>query len=389
MQAMGARNTHPGRKNGIDCSVLVPVLNEERHIVDSVAAMRRQRFGGEVEFVLVDGGSTDRTRSILEELARQDSRLRVFDNPGRSTPSGLNVGLRHARGRWVARMDAHTAYPEDYLALGVQRLERGDTRWVSGPQVPTGDGPVSRAVSLALRTPLGRGGSRKWGTANGAAGGAPAEEYELDSGVFAGVWERETLLEYGGWDERWPRNQDSEMAGRFLARGERLVCLPGMGARYTPRNSLRTLWRQYRQYGEYRTKTAVRHPHTMRRSHLIAPALVMTVGAALAAPRPLRRLARAGVGAYGVALAGAAIYAARHAEQPTDAALVPVVLAAMHLAHGAGAIEGAARRGPPLAAIAAALGHRQLALKLARPPEPVYAPSLRPSVGADAAPGDF
>src|SRR3984885_5662354 len=109
MQATGAPNTHPGRKNGIDCSVLVPVLNEERHIVDSVAAMRRQRFGGEVEFVLVDGGSTDRTRSILEELARQDPRLRVFDNPGRSTPSGLNVGLRHARGHWVARMDAHTA----------------------------------------------------------------------------------------------------------------------------------------------------------------------------------------------------------------------------------------------------------------------------------------
>ena len=103
-----------------------------------------------------------------------------------------------------------------------RRLRRGDTRWVSGPQVATGDGPVSRAVALALRTPLGRGGSRKWGTSDGAV----TEEYELDSGVFAGVWERDTLLEYGGWDEGWPRNQDSEMAGRFLARGERLICLP-------------------------------------------------------------------------------------------------------------------------------------------------------------------
>jgi succinoglycan biosynthesis protein ExoA len=384
MQATGALDTQPGN-NGVDCSVLVPVLNEERYILGSVAAMRRQRFPGEVEYVLVDGGSTDRTRSILDELAREDPRVRVFDNPGRSTPSGLNIALGHARGRWVARMDAHTAYPEEYLALGVERLQRRDTRWVSGPQVPAGDGPVSRAVALALRTPLGRGGSRKWGTTDGAAG----EEYELDSGVFAGVWERATLLEYGGWDEGWPRNQDSEMAGRFLARGERLVCLPRMGAMYTPRNSVRRLWRQYREYGAYRVKTAARHPHTMRRSHLIAPSLVIALGAAAVAPRPMRRVARAGLCAYGVMLAGAAVRASGDAEHPADVALVPVVLAIMHLAHGAGAIEGAVRRGPPLAAMAGALGLGRLAAKLTRPPEPVYAPSLRRSARAEPAAGDL
>src|SRR5205085_10521957 len=115
------------------------------------------------------------------------------------------------------------------------------TRWVSGPQVPRGVGPVSRAVSLALASPLGRGGSRKWGE----HGVETAAEWELDSGVFDGVWERATLLEYGGWDERWPRNSDSEMAGRFLARGERIGCVAAMGASYVPRDSLRGLWRQY------------------------------------------------------------------------------------------------------------------------------------------------
>src|SRR5947209_16176254 len=124
------------------------------------------------------------------------------------------------------------------------------------------------------------------------------------------------------------------MAGRFLARGEKLVCLPAMGSEYTPRNSLRGLWRQYLAYGEYREKTAVRHPHTMRRSHLLAPSLVVTSVAAVAAPGPVRAVARIGLRAYAAALAAAAVKAAADAEEPGDALLVPVVLAVMHLGHG-------------------------------------------------------
>ena len=82
--------------------MLTPVLNEERHIARTVAAMRRQRTSGRLEFLLVDGGSSDGTRAILADLAAQDARVRVLENPRRTTPSGLNVGLAHARGRWEA-----------------------------------------------------------------------------------------------------------------------------------------------------------------------------------------------------------------------------------------------------------------------------------------------
>jgi glycosyltransferase involved in cell wall biosynthesis len=369
-----------GDRGGIDCSVLVPVLNEERFIVDSIRAMQAQRFPGRLEFLVADGGSTDRTLSIVADIARSDPRVRVLKNPRGGTPSGLNVGLAHARGRWVARMDAHTEYSDDYLALGVARLEQGDTRWVSGPPVATGTGPVSRAVSLALRTPLGRGASRKWAAETDAS----ASEYELDSGVFAGVWSRDTLTEYGGWDERWLRNQDSEMAGRFLARGERLICLPAMASRYTPRNTLRGLWRQYLGYGEYREKTAVRHPHTMRRSHLFAPALVLTCAGAITAPRLLRPLARGVMGAYLAAVAWGTVSVAPHAQERRDGALVPAVLVTMHLGHGVGMIRGAVRYGAPLAGTAWAFGLKHLARRLGPAAEPVFAPSLAESAGSAA-----
>lgn len=336
----------------VDCSILVPVLNEERYIEASVAAMRRQRFPGRLEFVFADGGSADRTVAILKRLSHEDPRIRVLRNPLGTVSSGLNVALRHARGRWAVRMDAHTVYPDDYVLRGVERLGAGDTRWVSGPQVPVGHGPVSRAVALALATPMGQGGSRKWGRRE-PGGGA---EFELDTGVFAGVWERATLLEYGGWDERWPRNSDSEMAARFLARGERLVCLPEMAAEYVPRDSLGGLWRQYLGYGEYRARTYRRHPHSMRPSHLVAPAIVVTGASALVTRGRLRRLARAGVGLYTVVLAAAGVSAARSGGTPGEAALVPAVLATMHSAHGLGQIRGWIRYGPPVAAVAGLAG---------------------------------
>jgi hypothetical protein len=355
----------------VDCSVLMPAFNEERHIEASVRAMRGQRFEGELEFLIVDGGSSDRTPEMVAELARRDPRIRVLANPRRVTPSGLNVALGHARGRWVARMDAHTEYPDDYLQLGVDRLAQGGTRWVSGLAIAEGRGPISRAVGLALRGPLGRGGSRKW-----VAGLGPDQEYELDSGVFAGVWERQTLLDYGGWDERWPRNQDSELAGRFLGRGEKLILIPAMAAAYAPRDSLPGLWRQYYEYGTYRTRTAARHPHTMRRSHVLAPGIVVTLVSAALGPGRLGRLARAGVFLYLTALGHAAARAAPDAEHAVDAALVPSVLATMHLSYGTGAWVEAARSGPPLAAIARVCGLSRLAERLAPAPSAVFAPSL-------------
>jgi succinoglycan biosynthesis protein ExoA len=365
-------DSEAGDASAVDCSVLVPILNEQDHVASSVAAMRRQRFDGRLEFLLVDGGSTDATPEIIRGLAHDDDRIRVLRNPRREIPAGLNVALKHARGTWVARMDAHSEYPDDYLAQGVGRLRRGDVQWVCGPQVPVGQDTVSRAVALALDHPLGRGGSRRWAS----QADLPEAEYELDSGVFCGIWQRDTLLARGGWDERWARNEDSEMAARFQERGERVICLPAMAATYRPRDSLRSLWRQYLGNGRFRARTARWHPQTMRRSNLLLPALVAVLVSAVIGPRRLRALARAGSCAYLLTITGAGVAVAPDAQRKRDAALVPGVLAIMHVGYGLGFLHGIARYGPPLAGVAAAMGANGLARRLSSPPQSVFAPSL-------------
>ncbi len=332
-----------------DVSVLIPVLNEETRIRDVVERMRSQRFSGKLEFLFMDGQSQDGTRAILEEIGSHDTRIRVLDNPARSTPHGLNIGLSHSRGDFIARMDGHTYYPPAYLAQGVQRLRRGDVEWVTGPQLPWGDGKWSRRVALALQSPLGTGASKKW---------AASRETELDTGVFTGIWRRATLEAHGGWDEHFPVNQDSELAARVLKQGGRIVCVPELGARYVPRDSLRGLWSQYLRYGLYRAKTSRRHPESMRRSHLFSPGLVLMLVASIASPRRLRSLSRAGLGVYVLAITTAAIRTVKRG-QGADAAALPAVFLTMHLSWGLGFLAGCVRFGPPLRAVGRAAGlHR-------------------------------
>ncbi len=326
----------------VDVSVLTPVLNEEAYLRAAARGMLGQELDGKAEFIFVDGCSEDATLDILRELAAEDSRVRILENPRRSTPVALNIGLAAARGEFVARMDAHTHYPPDYLARGIDRLRRGGAEHVSGPQLPLGEGPWSRRVAMALGSRLGTGEADFRHLSGG--------EIEVDSG-FTGLWSRATLERHGGWDEGWPNDQDSELAARIRAAGGRVVCLPEMAAQYIPRDSLRKLARQYWRYGLYRAKTSGRHPESMRRSHVLAPGLVTTLAVALLARGPLVRLARAGVGVYGLAILAVSASEA-HPGRRVDAAALPLVFLTMHLSWGLGFLAGSVRFGPPFAALA-------------------------------------
>jgi succinoglycan biosynthesis protein ExoA len=322
----------------VDVSVLIPVLDEAAYLPEVVARMQAQDFAGDVEFIFVDGGSTDGSRAFLESL--DDPRIRVLDNSRRRTPFALNIGLAAATGEFVARMDAHSHYPTDYLRRGVERLRAGGATHVSGPQLAVGDGrPWSDRVALALSTSLGAGGAKF--RSRGDA------EFEVDTG-FTGLWRRDVLMRAGGWDEAWLTDQDCELAFRLHETEPGAhVCLPAMAAEYIPRASLAQLRRQYWQYGLHKVKTFRRHPDAMRPSHLLPPAVAVTAAAA-----PFSKAARAGLAVYAGALV---VTAARADAKPADAVALPLVFATMHLSYGLGLLAGVARDGVPAAAVGSAV----------------------------------
>ena len=88
-------------------SVVIPVLNEERHLAAAVRRVLEQAYPGELELILAVGPSQDRTHEIADALAAADPRIRVVDNPAGRTPHALNLGVAAAAHDIVVRVDGH------------------------------------------------------------------------------------------------------------------------------------------------------------------------------------------------------------------------------------------------------------------------------------------
>src|SRR5262249_3493008 len=102
-------------------SIIIPCRNEVRDIeacLSSVLAQQEPRQGFEV--IVADGMSDDGTRELLRKIETREPRIRVIDNPNRIASTGLNAGIRAARGEVIVRMDAHTEYTPDYIRKCVE-----------------------------------------------------------------------------------------------------------------------------------------------------------------------------------------------------------------------------------------------------------------------------
>jgi glycosyltransferase involved in cell wall biosynthesis len=90
---------------GLPISVVMSVFNGQSFLAEAVESILGQSFDN-FEFVIIDDGSTDQTSEILHRYAARDARIRIHrhDNMGRT--QSLNVGIRIASGKYIARMDA-------------------------------------------------------------------------------------------------------------------------------------------------------------------------------------------------------------------------------------------------------------------------------------------
>ena len=116
-------------------TIAMPAYNEEKYIEACIASVQAQDYPAElIEILVADGRSTDRTRDILAELAEDDPRIKVIDNPERLQAAGLGVMVKEAMGDVIVRMDVHCEYAPDYVRKCVETLERTRADNVGGAQ---------------------------------------------------------------------------------------------------------------------------------------------------------------------------------------------------------------------------------------------------------------
>lgn len=93
------------RRDGPPITVLMSVYNGERWLDEAILSVLNQTFA-DFEFIIVNDGSTDASLDIIKRRAREDPRIKVIDKPNSGLSDSLNVGIKQARGEWIARLDA-------------------------------------------------------------------------------------------------------------------------------------------------------------------------------------------------------------------------------------------------------------------------------------------
>jgi glycosyltransferase involved in cell wall biosynthesis len=220
----------------------MPVRNEADYIAICLDSIGRQSYPKELMQVLVvDGMSDDDTPRIAREIGESNGLdLQVLENPGKIAPCGLNIGMSHATGEIIVRVDGHCELDPDYVSNCVEVLESGRAEGVGGPIETIGDGAVAEAIAIAMSSKFGVGGSA-FRTVND-------RELYTDTVAFPG-YHSETIRRAGRFDEELIRNQDDEYNFRIRELGGRILLSPSIRSRYFSRCSFRSLWRQYFKYG--------------------------------------------------------------------------------------------------------------------------------------------
>lgn len=262
-------------------TVVIPARDEAATIADALRSVLSQTHR-HLQVLVVDGDSDDATAEIVAAIAVEDPRVELLSNPDRVIPAALNVAARHARGRWLVRIDAHSTVGDDYVERLVAHLATGSWGGVGGRKNGRGRTVQGRAIAAVTGSPFAQGNSvYHYGT----------EVTTVDHIPF-GAYPVEVVEELGGWAEDQLVNEDYEFDYRVRSSGRELLFDPSIVIDWDVRDSVRGLFRQYRRYGAGKVQTLVKHPESAGVRHLAAPGMVAVLGVAVLAmlPRRTRRL---------------------------------------------------------------------------------------------------
>lgn len=195
-------------------TILIAAYNEEKFIAETITSIDRQNYAGELEVIVLDDGSRDRTAAIVHELAAQRPWLRCIrmgHNGGKAR--ALNRGLTVARHGLIVTIDADSALFHDALLRIVER-------YVSDP-------PSTRAVAGTVLVRNSRDTwltmAQEWDYFHGIATVKRVQSLNQGTLVAQGafsLYRTETLREVGGWPETV--GEDIVLTWALLEKGYRV-----------------------------------------------------------------------------------------------------------------------------------------------------------------------
>ena len=228
-------------------SVICPIYNEEKYIPQFLDSILQQDYPkDDLEILLVDGMSKDRTRAIISEYAEKYPCLRLVDNPQQTVPYAMNNGIKSAKGETIIRLDAHAEYPADYFSVLVKKLEELEgAENVGGVCItlPCNDTVVATSIAECL--------SNKFGMGNSYFRVGAKDVMSVDTVPF-GCFRKSLFDKIGLYDTDMIRNQDDELNGRIIKNGGKIFLLPEVEIKYFARDKISKVRKMFYQYGLYK-----------------------------------------------------------------------------------------------------------------------------------------
>ena len=191
-------------------SICTIARNEEGYLPHLLDDITKQDFpAGQIEVVMVDSGSKDGTRGIMENFAEKKSQFyncTVTENPGDNQASGWNQAIRTSTGDIIIRLDAHGRIPTDFVSKNVECMESGeDDTGGPRPNLPEKDTPWQRLLLSAESSMFG----------SGIAGFRRENEKKYVKSMFHAAYRREVFEKVGLFNENLGRKEDNEMNYRI------------------------------------------------------------------------------------------------------------------------------------------------------------------------------
>lgn len=254
----------------IEVSIIVPLRNEEQYIEQCIQSLLNQSYNKDkMEVIFVDGISEDKTSQIIQEyIKKYPNLIRLYNNPNRTVPFAMNIGIKNAQGKYVVRIDAHSEYAKDYIEQCIYYLEKTHADNVGGPMIADGKNTIQKVIAASYYSPFALGGGKFHDM-----------DYEgyVDT-VYLGAYKKETLMTIGLYDEKFTRNQDDELNYRLIKNNGKIFMTNKIKSTYFPRASYKKLFSQYFQYGEWKVAVIRKHGMPTRISHLIPAIFVLFLG---------------------------------------------------------------------------------------------------------------
>jgi len=213
-------------------SIIIPCRNEEKFISECLNSVINQDYPkSNMEVLVIDGISEDKTKKIVQDYSIKYPFIKLINNPNKTTPFALNLGIKNSSGEILIRLDSHAKYEEKYISKCVKYLNEYNADNVGGllKTIPSKNTLIARAIALSLSSVFGAGNS---------AFRIGAEKPIWVDTVFGGCYKKEIFDKVGLFNENLTRSQDMEFNLRLKKIGGKILLVPDIVAYYYPKDKL-------------------------------------------------------------------------------------------------------------------------------------------------------